>query len=320
MTRATIIPLVTCAAVLGFALWACAVRGTTIGLSTFKGMKTVDIESRSLKVRVLPDRGAKIISIYDKRSGREWVWQNPSAAYRIVKYGSDFSKQDASGFDDCFPTVGENAYPDDPWKGILMPDHGEIWTQPAAYTICRDSVSFRVQGIRLPYVFEKEISLPRPGVVRIRYKISNPAPAIKGAWAAHFLVNVCPGMEIFLPEDTKILDGMGSWPVSRASGLEWIRIGDPQTKIAIKRFTDRITEGRGGFYDGRTKEFLAYVFSHQKLPYFGVFINQKGFPEGLPCYNAALEPTNGDENYDSMRAKGLTPSIAASSSMNGKST
>ncbi len=313
-------PCITTALTCGLALsWAAtsnAVQTITVGHSTFSGMKTVDIENRSIRVRVLPDRGANIISIYDKRSGREWMWQNTSAPYHVVKYGSNFIEQDASGFDDCFPTVAENPYPDDPWKGILMPDHGEIWTQPATYTICRDSVRFRVQGIRLPFVFEKEISLSQPGVVTIRYSISNPTPVpIRGAWAGHSLVNVNPGMEMFLPEETKILDGMGAWPIARAYNLRWIRIAGPETKTAIKRFTDRLTEGWGGFYDGRTKDFLAYVFSPRQLPYFGVFINQDGIPEMSSAYNAALEPTNGDENYDSATAKGIAPSIAASSKL-----
>ena len=170
------------------------------------------------------------------------------------------------------------------------------WTQPAACSVGRDSVRFRVQGIRLPYVFEKVIGFPQPGVVTIRYSVSNPTPMpIRGAWAAHSLVNVRPGMEIFLPEETKVLNGMGAWPIEHVYNLQWILIGGPETKTAIKRFTDRLTEGWGGFYDAQTEAFMAYVFSCQQLPYLGVYINQKGNTVGVPVYNAALEPTNGDK-------------------------
>ena len=75
---------------LGLAVTSDAAKTITIGHSTFNGMKTVDIENGSIRVRVLPDRGANIISIYDKRNGREWIWQNPSASYHKVDYGSNY--------------------------------------------------------------------------------------------------------------------------------------------------------------------------------------------------------------------------------------
>lgn len=301
-----------CAVTIGCASAAHAV--TTIKCSTFKGMRAVDIENQSIKVRVLPNRGANIISIIDKRNGRDWAWQNPEVPYQKVKYGSNYMLYDASGFDDSFSTIGKGLYPYDPWKDIQMPDHGELWTQPATYTISRDKVRFKIQGIRLPYIFEKEISLPQTGVVKINYKITNPAPvAIRGFWTAHYLVQVSPGMEMFLPGNATILKGMDTWPVNRSNGFQWIRIGSPETRTAIKRFTDRLTEGCGGFYDPKTSDFIAYIFSHKELPYCGVFINQKGNPEGALCYNAGLEPTSGDEDYIRTSAKGVMPTIAGSS-------
>ena len=40
---------------------------------------------------------------------------------------------DASGFDECFPTIGACAYPEAPWQGVIAPDHGELWTLPWAW-------------------------------------------------------------------------------------------------------------------------------------------------------------------------------------------
>lgn len=291
-----------------------AVGAITMKKSTFKGLESIEIETKSLKVVVLPTRGANIISVFDKRNMREWIWQNKTYSYKNLPYAAGFPDGDMSGFDDCFPTVGVCEYPDGPWKGTTMADHGETWTLPFEVTRKGSSVRFRTYGIRLPYVFEKEITLTDPDTVTIRYKATNQtSEAMKAAWAAHALIKVSPGMEIFLPGKTEIREGIPGWTVESKNNLDWIKL--TETQNATKRFTEKLPFGYGGFYDSKTGDYLAMMFSNKDLPYIGIWINQAAYPAGSDAYNAALEPTNADETYQLSEARGIDNIIPAKSSV-----
>lgn len=294
---------------LGALLWVGHTSAATARASVtrFQRLKAIALEGEALRVVVLPERGANVISVYDKRSKREWMWQNPWDPYKRVRYGSSYMDADVSGFDDCFPTIGRQAYPEAPWKGAMIPDHGEVWSLPWSWRIRGGTVRLWVRGRRLPYHFEKEISLQGNDHVRIRYRVTNlsryPMDAI---WAGHALVAVRPGMEIFLPPDTRFKDKLDPWSLTTKHDLAWIRFGGPETKSGKKLFTERLSDGWGGFYDGTTGEYLLYTFPEAKVPYFGLWINQGVLlVRGHRHYNVGLEPTTGGEDFRHSREHGM---------------
>ncbi|NLC58520.1 MAG: hypothetical protein GX774_16940 [Armatimonadetes bacterium] len=282
-------------------------------VTRFQALKAICLEGETLRVLVLPERGANLISLFDKRTRREWIWQNPWDRYRKVRYASSFLDADVSGFDDCFPTVGQQAYPAAPWKGVVIPDHGELWSLPWSYQIRGGSVRLWVRGRRLPYRFEKQIRLVDPGRVEISYQVTNLSDhPLEAIWAAHALVAVRPGMDVFLPEEARFQEDLSPWSLDRRFGLGWIRLGGPETKSCKKAFTERLTEGWGGFYDGTTGDFLLYTFPVAKVPYLGLWINQGGLvARGHRHYNVGLEPTNGGEEFQHSRQRGMQHVIPA---------
>ena len=74
----------------------------------------VAIESDVLRVAVLPEFGARVVSFVDKRSGREWIFQGgeTSDTGEDAIYGADA----AVGWDECFPTVSPWDASQTPWK------------------------------------------------------------------------------------------------------------------------------------------------------------------------------------------------------------
>ncbi|MHB8276843.1 MAG: hypothetical protein ACYDIA_04225 [Candidatus Humimicrobiaceae bacterium] len=50
--------------------------------------------------------------------------------YKPGVYGSTYVKAECAGFDEIFPTIDECFYVTYPWKGIPIPDHGEVWSIP----------------------------------------------------------------------------------------------------------------------------------------------------------------------------------------------
>jgi len=263
----------------------------------YRGLKAVQIENDILKVIVLPQRGANIASIVYKPSGRDWLWHNPRP-YKIPPYGATFTDYDISGFDDCFPSVGQCPYPDGAWKRIVIPDHGEVWAMPWDYKIIQEKgkrgskVKFWVHGMRFPYLLEKTISLSK-NTIKIAYRVTNYAPEpLKAIWAAHALVAVSSGMQMLFPRGTVIKGDTAAWNFEEKGVMLSGTIGDSSTRIARKLFTEKVPEGWCGFYEPISGDYLMYFYPEDKIPYIGIWITQGGFPEGEWHYNVGLEPTN----------------------------
>src|SRR5579862_4893411 len=108
---------------------------------------------------ILPEIGGKIASLRSEESGTEFLWQDDTRPYRPILYGDDFGNYDASGFDECFPTIGECRYPEFPWEGVTAPDHGELWCTPWRYDLKDEAVRLYAHGVRFPYLFEKRITV-----------------------------------------------------------------------------------------------------------------------------------------------------------------
>lgn len=305
---------------LASAIGTAASAKVSVRESTFEGLKSIVMESQSIRLTILPERGANIASLYDKSAKREWAWHNDAVKYRIPKYDDSFADYDMSGMDDCFPTIGKEKYFAYPWKDVEMPDHGELWSQPWKYSVKGDSLTMSVHGVRFPYRFTKTISIDDASrTVTIRYSAENhstmPIPA---AWAGHYITAIKPGMKAFLPKDVQFVSVPPEWVPERKDNLAWTTFGGYDTGIAAKFFTKELTQGFTGFYDPATKDYMLYRFSTHDLPYLGIWIDQCGYPVGSHSYHAGLEPTNGAETPWSAREMGRLRYLMGKSTMTWK--
>jgi hypothetical protein len=286
--------------------------------SSFHGLKTVVMESDTLKLAILPERGANIISMYDKKTNREWVWQNPSFKYKKPKYDDSFLDYDMSGYDDCFPTIGREKCFAYPWKDVVMPDHGEVWTLPWKYRVEKGKILLSVHGVRFPYILEKQVSFDEKCLsLTLCYRATNLSPMdMPVIWCGHYMSAVTPGMEAFFTEDVEFTKNLNPWSLEHHDQLSWVKFGKPETKIVAKFISKELSQGYAGFYDPATKDYLLYTFSVEKLPYLGLWINQRGFPfPESEFYHAGLEPTNGLETPGDSQKAGLLKYLKAYSSM-----
>ena len=122
----------------------------------FEGHECIILKSGSLRVVVLPGLGGKIASFTDTQSGFDFAYVNPFTGIVKHPYDSIYATSD-SGFGDLFPNIGVGFYPKDPWKGVPLPDKGEIWTQPMLTKIEGDCVELTCMGVRFPYSYKKKI-------------------------------------------------------------------------------------------------------------------------------------------------------------------
>ncbi len=285
----------------------------TLRESDRDGLRQITLRNDELSVSLLPELGAKIISVFDRVHSREWMSIAPGATFRRAQFAEPYSALDNSGWDECFPAVGAGYHPTPPWAGTPIADHGEVFTLPWSVEPQGDSLKLSVSGVHFPYTFEKTLSL-HGAILRTEYRVSNPTPFdFPCIWSTHPLFQPTPGMRIRLPEVTGNVtfagtnqpdrfDTYGSshtWPnMQTLEGELWdlSAVHSPNAGVAIKLFTRRLVEGWCALvdYDG----WVAFRFDPKIIPFLGVWINQ-GLPRGESdrYYHVALEPTTGRSDW-----------------------
>ena len=302
---------------------------TSITRSSYKNRESVVLSSGALSAAVIPSAGGKIASLVDLSSGHEHMVQRAGAAYRDQPYDGVYVDGECSGFDDMFPTIDECHYETFPWKGVRLPDHGEVWSLPWEHEVRADALTLRVRGVRLPYLLEKRVSMPSERTLRIDYTLSNETRFdMDFLWAAHVMITMEEGGRILLPRCCRTAvtalsrsGRMGrygdtvSWP--EFTGPDGTRhradVGRPAAVKDMEKyyFRDPLDEGwcalRGS--EGRL---LALSFPVATVPYLGVLLNEHAFDDR---YNLFLEPcTASFDRIDAARLRGQCSRVKAGSS------
>lgn len=260
----------------------------------------------------LPDIGSKMVSLVHVRTGRQFLLcpQVRNPMYRRPVYGERFVHDYAYGFDECFPTVAPSFYKSPARDGefVHFPDHGELWSRPWRVALNDDEIVFSVEGVLVPYGFEKRVRL---GGNRLffSYTVDNPTKEpFRYLWCAHPLLQVAPGTQVLLPPsvDRVLLEWITDETVGRhgdilpwpylASTRRRINYAEVQTKSlrqAVKCFTDILQEGYAVVYYGDSAESLQFEFNPKEIPYLGVWLSYGGWPVGSsnPDLTVALEPS-----------------------------
>jgi galactose mutarotase-like enzyme len=281
---------------------------TAINQDTRENLQQINLENEFVRCVFLPEVGGKMISLYGKETGFEHL-SCSGRSFRLPKYDDSYGNYDISGFDECLPAIARGFYPEWPWEGTLIPDHGELWTLPWQADIEADVLHLRVGGVRFPYRFSKTVRL-QDHTVRIDYRLENLSPFnFKYIWAAHPLFNVTEGMRLYLPGNPRIRtdyskhDRFGKvlyethWPHAQqtdgvVADLSVIR--SARADAATKFFTTSLARGDCALQDPVTGIFLRMTWPHETIPYLGVWINEGGWPfTGNPSFNVALEPATG---------------------------
>ena len=131
---------------------------TKIYESHYKDMKSIAMESSRLLIQIIPESGSKIQCIYDKQLKKEYLIQSCGETFKKSGYDSNFADGDVSGFDEVFPSIEQCYYPLEPWKGIQVPDHGEVWSMPWTYEVQGASVVLSVNGLDFRIDLRRESS------------------------------------------------------------------------------------------------------------------------------------------------------------------
>ncbi len=280
----------------------------------YKDVDAVAVEADALRAVFLPACGAKLASLTDLRTGREFLVQAPGETYKKLSYDSDYVAAECSGCDDMFPTIDIWYYDRFPWQGARMPDHGEVAGLPwQTETEADGRLHMWVYGVRFPYRLDKWISV-QDGSLLIEYAARNLSPfGMDFLWAAHTMVNAEPDAEIFVP-----------YPDSAPATIVFStdeKFGKPGHKVAwpfaIRRdhtavnlrsvgarslkgnnykyyFDEPMPEGKFGYYYPSDRTRLTMEVPADTVPYLSFWINEGSFKD---FFNIAPEPCTGSWDH-----------------------
>jgi galactose mutarotase-like enzyme len=194
----------------------------TLTQTTWHDQPAWQLESPVFCIVTVPGMGAKIVSVYDKTVGHEWLIGPGNRPFKPAPYGSPFTQQDMSGWDEMFPAIDECRYPvEGPFKNALIPDHGEVWSiswdiEQAENGILR----LGVNGRALPYRLTRMMQFTDDRTVRIDYTVMNTGhDEFIYLWAAHPQFIGGLGIELRLPGHVKQVMNIKDLP-------EWGKVGE----------------------------------------------------------------------------------------------
>jgi len=254
--------------------------------SKYKGTECLILENDYLSLTLIP-YGARVVSFFDKTAQKEFLMQQDEEKYMTGKYDSDYVSAGPCGFDDMFPTIVRSYYPDYPWEGTLLPDHGEVWALPWEYCCSDSEIKIKVNGVRIPYTLEKTFKIIGDKDLRIDYRVINRSDFnMKFAWAAHPMIVAEKDMEFNLPLELdnaiSVLNGS-----SRTGGygniFKWkelitqkINIFGSPAKGNVEKyyFLEKVKNGYIDMKYPSTGTILSMKFPSDTVPYIGILIDE----------------------------------------------
>jgi hypothetical protein len=144
------------------------------------GAAALRLASAELSAVVLPGHGAKIASLVQLPSGREWLAQ-PDGDLPAPRYGASFADAELCGWDECLPTIDACVSPE---TGAALPDHGEVWALPWRVEAEGPGLlTTSVEGVALPYRLRRTLVIAGASL-RLAYELSAES-RLSLLWAAH---------------------------------------------------------------------------------------------------------------------------------------
>lgn len=273
--------------------------GTVPFQARLHGFTAYGLRDEAVAIVVLPELGAKVISLRSAATGREWMWHS-HGELRLFRNrpGDPFEQSTLAGADECLPTVAPCTV-----AGRAMPDHGEAWASPWEIDAAEFGKGVVCTSLRLPMSplrLERRISLDGGHAV-FEYALNNLADTAQPyLWAFHPLLPLEPDSRIELPASIRTVVATavaGAFAADAGATLQWpepapgVRLdaaglgGDGYAKL----FADFTGCEDGWAAVRRGTERLVFSFSPCEIPSVGIWFTRR---EWNGHTHLALEPTS----------------------------
>jgi hypothetical protein len=289
----------------------------------------LELENDTVLLQIVPEIGAKILSILDKSKNIEWLWQNHQIPLQILPLGSNYDDNWTGGWEELFPNDAACEF-----QGHQLPDHGELWGQPWQWELSEESstcieVHLWRQCICVPALVEKRILLKDENPkLQIKYRITNISEeTLYFLWKLHLAMAISPDHQLRLPGGKVIpVDLTFSSIIGDSGPFEWPMVLDKQggyhdlsvilpKESGHKEFvyvTD-LPEGWCAIKNKRNHSEFRLHFPTKVFPYLWLFITYGGWRDH---YTIVLEPcTNFPKNLNNAYKNGTCGRIGGRSSL-----
>jgi len=258
---------------------------------------TVTLENSRVRVLVEPNYGARVTSLVDKETSREWIAQGGQS--RNTGEYAEYAGDEAVGWDECFPTVT-------PWDarhtawGRQLRDHGDLWGRPFVIEQ-RTLTVLRLSYADPQFRFTRELQLDGAALIA-RYEVENRTEtSLPYLWALHGLLAVTDADRIELPEVETVAAtylSLGDTFLS-VPELPWSAPSEV-LPFALDRVQPAASAFAGKFYAavpsrtarvGRPGQWLTLAWD-APIDQLGIWLTYGGWPGPGGHHEIALEPTN----------------------------
>jgi galactose mutarotase-like enzyme len=284
------------------------------------GLTQVSMQNPHVSLTILADAGGKIAEFVNRRSGHDWLWQNPHITVKAAQYDVDYgSELDSGGWDEVLLSMSPSDLTLGDGKRRHIPDHGDVVGQ--RWSVIDASVSgdgraiceMAVTGRAVDYRLSRTIELgPDSTEIDVRYALTNKESFnLPWYWSMHALLNAQHELEIELPKNQELrLDhaehgingepGMtNGWPYlpsADGSARDLSRCFGPDSAAAPfagKFFVRSPDSGLVKVVVKDTRECLAIRYDPAQLPWIGLWVNNRGWSGcgSDPYTNLGIEPS-----------------------------
>jgi len=247
-----------------------------------QGFEVFVVNNQVIELAVVPELGARIISLKDLRTGREWLW-HPARGRKLFRnrVGDNFESGPLVGVDECLPTIAPCC-----WQKRDLPDHGEVWAAPWKLDFEAWERGVLRTGVNLetsPFYFERTIEL-QENEVWLSYLLNNRAAVEEFyLWAMHPLLQLQIGDRLELPASTRALLNGAAW-------IDAVNSTKPN-RDCEKIFAWPVSEGRAAISNPKTGDYLEFEWDATENDTLGLWLNRGGWHGH---HHFALEPANGE--------------------------
>lgn len=256
-----------------------------------QGFEVYALNNDEVELVVVPELGARIISLRNLRTGREWMW-HPSGGLKLFRnrLGDDFAQSPLVGSDECLPTIAACS-----WQGRELPDHGEVWStawkvdaEAWKTGVLKTSIKMKAS----PFEFQRTIELSENDI-RISYKLTNlNTQDERFLWAIHPLLKLLPGDQLEMPASTRALLPDAAW-------IDAVDSATPNGNCA-KVIAFPVSEGLIAIDNQVTGDRLEFLWHPKENGALGLWLTRGGWHGH---HHFALEPTNADSDSLALAAE-----------------
>jgi hypothetical protein len=262
-----------------------------ISRTEVNNVEVVAGENNHIRFEIVPAAGGKIISVYNKKLLKEFLWRNTNLLLDTHKPGTDYDSNFFGGIDELIPNdIPETIH------GIDYPDHGELWTTALDYELLEDKISVFGKLELSGLYYKKIISLDADSpTIHLEYNIRNESESTRNfLWKLHAALHVEGGDKLITgAKKAKVVDPDYS-RFKMLNEFTWPDIENTDASLVPEKnnttdffYLYDIDTARMGLESNKGNHLFSYSYDNNVFPYQWYFASYGGF---LNHYTTILEP------------------------------